>query len=157
MNPVDPNPGQIGKGGEVVVGRQELGLEASHLAGGRGLLRHGSASNNPPHGRIVSQAVGVVDILVAAEPPEGGLAKQAGHPVLSVLAGSWVHKPLAGHLRQSEGFVKLPEGKKPGIGRDLGTVELQLQPSVEIQPQHPRLTFTHRVSHPNPSNSTTTH
>jgi hypothetical protein len=32
VNPVDPKPGQIGKGGEVVVGRQELGLEAAHLA-----------------------------------------------------------------------------------------------------------------------------
>jgi hypothetical protein len=87
VNPVDPKPVQIGQGGDVVVGRQELGLEAAHLAGGRGLLGHGSSADNPPHGRIVTEAVGVVDVLVAADPPEGGLTEQADHPVLPVLPG----------------------------------------------------------------------
>jgi hypothetical protein len=36
-------------------------------------------------------------------------------------------------------------------------VELQLQPTVEVQPQSPGFTFTHRVSHPKPSNPTTTY
>ncbi len=147
MNPVDPKPGQIGKGGDVVVSGQKLRLEASHLASGRGLLRHGSASNNPPHGRIVSEAVGVVHILIAAEPPERGLTEQADHLVLSVPSGPRVHKPLSGRLRQSEGFVKLPEGKKPCIGRDLGTVEFQLQAPVETKPQRPVSRFTRRARH----------
>ena len=157
VNPVDPKPGQIGKGGDVVVSGQKLRLEASHLARRCGLLGHGSASNNPPHGRIMPEAVGVVDVLVAAEPPEGGLTEQTDHPVLPVLAGSRVHKTVSSYLGQSEGVVELPERQKPRIGCDLRTVEFQLQPTVEVQPQSPGFTFTHRVSHPNPSNPPTTH
>jgi hypothetical protein len=56
-----------------------------------------------------------------------------------------------------EPFSKLPERHKPRIGCDLRTVELQLQPTVEVQPQSPGFTFTHQVSHPNPSNPPTTH
>jgi hypothetical protein len=100
------------------------------------------------------EAIGVVDVLVAAEPPERGLTEQADHPMLSVPSGPRVHKPLSGRLRQSEGFIKLPERKEPCIGRDLGTVEFQLQAPIEIKPQCPGFMFTHQVSHLNPSNPT---
>jgi hypothetical protein len=103
------------------------------------------------------EAIGVVDVLVAAEPPERGLTEQADHPMLSVPSGPRVHKPLSGRLRQSEGFIKLPERKEPCIGRDLGTVEFQLQAPIEIKPQCPGFTFTHQVSHLNPSNPTATY
>jgi hypothetical protein len=81
------------------------------------------------------EAIGVIDVLVAAEPPEGGLTEQADHPVLPVLASSRVHKTVSSHLGQSEGLVEFPERQKPRIGSDLGTVELQLQPTVEVQPR----------------------
>jgi hypothetical protein len=87
VNPVDPKPVQIGQGGDVVVGRQKLGLEAAHLAGQSSLLGDGSAADNPPHSRIMPEAIGVIYVLVAAEPPEGGLTEQADHPVLSVPSG----------------------------------------------------------------------
>ena len=34
----------------------------------------------------------------------------------------------------SKGIVKLPIGEKSSVGRDLGTVELKLQMTVEIGP-----------------------
>jgi hypothetical protein len=134
VNPVDPKPVQIGQGGDVVVGRQKLALEASHLARRSSSLGHGSASNNPPHGRIVTEAVGVVDVLVAAEPPEGGLTEQADHPVLSVPSGPRVHQAFPRGLGQSESVIDFSERKKSRIGCDLRTVEFRLQPTVEIKP-----------------------
>jgi hypothetical protein len=77
--------------------------------------------------------------------------------VLTVLPSPRVYKPLSSGGSQSEGIVKLPEGKKSSIGRDLGTMEFQLQPTVEIQPQDPSFAFTRQVSHSKPSNQTTTY
>ena len=77
--------------------------------------------------------------------------------MLPVLPGPQVHKTVSCYLGQSEGLVEFPERQKPRIGCDLGTVEFPLQPTVDVQPQSPGFTFTHRVSHPNPSNPTTTY
>lgn len=103
------------------------------------------------------EAVGVVDVFVAAEPPKGGLRERTDHPVLPVLASSRVHKTVSSYLGQSDGVVEFPERQKSRIGRDLGAVEFQLQSTVEIQSHSPGLTVTHRVSHPYPSNPTTTY
>ena len=43
---------------------------------------------------------------------------------------SWKKAP--GNLGQAKGIVKLPVGDKPSVGGDLGTVELKLQSTVEI-------------------------
>ena len=92
------------------------------------------------------EAVGVVHVLVAAEPSKRGLTKQTGHPVLTVLPSPRVYKPLPGGGCQSEGIVKFPIGKKPSIGRDLGTVEFQLQAAVKTDPQRGLFAFTRRVT-----------
>jgi hypothetical protein len=157
VNAVDPKPGQIGKGGEVVVGGKVLGFEAAHLARGCNLLLHGPSADNPTHGRIVPKTVGIIDVLLAAEPSEHGLTEQSGHPVLSVPSGSRVRKTFSSHLGQSEGIVKVPEWKKPRIGSDLRYVKFQLQPTVEIQPQCPRFPFTHRANHIEHPTRTTAH
>src|SRR5512134_422543 len=115
------------------------------------------AADDPSHGRIMPEAVGIVDVFVAAEPPEGGLAEQPDHPVLSVLAGSGIDQALAHDLRQSERIIEFPKGKQASIRRDLRAVELQLQPTVEIEPQHPGFAFTRRVSHPILSNLSATY
>jgi hypothetical protein len=99
------------------------------------------------------EAVGVVHVFIAAEPPECGLTEQTDHPVLPVLPGPWVNKTVSSYLGQSEGLVEFPERQKPRIERDLRSVEFQLQPTVEVQPQCPGFTFTHRVSHPQPLQS----
>jgi hypothetical protein len=39
-----------------------------------------------------------------------------------------------GNLSQTKGIVKLPVGEKSSVGNDLGTVELKLQSTVEIDP-----------------------
>ena len=58
----------------------------------------------------------------------------------------------ADRLGQAEGIIEFAIGQQSGVGRDSGTVELQLQAAVEIQPQNSIFRFTHRVSHINTPN-----
>jgi DNA-binding transcriptional LysR family regulator len=95
INLVDPYPGQLGKGRDVVAGGQELSLEASHLAGRCRLFGDSTTAADPSHGRIVPQAVGVVHVLVAAETTEGGLPKQARHSVLAIPADPRIDQMVA--------------------------------------------------------------
>ncbi len=66
MHTVDPNAGKVDQRGKVIVAGQKLRLEAPHLAGGCGLSFDRLAANNPAHGRITSQAVGVVYVFITA-------------------------------------------------------------------------------------------
>jgi len=56
-----------------------------------------------------------------------------------------------GEISMSGGVAVQLVGQ-PGIGSDLGPVELQLQAVVEINPQPIRFRFTQRVSHINTPN-----
>jgi hypothetical protein len=49
MHRVNPHARQIGKGSEVVILRQKLGLEPAHLAGGCAATLDGLAADNPAH------------------------------------------------------------------------------------------------------------
>ena len=44
------------------------------------------------------------------------------------------HLSCLGNLGPAKGMVKFPVGEKSSVGSDLGTVELQLQSTVEIDP-----------------------
>jgi len=70
---VDPCTGQVREGHDVVVGGQELGLEASHLTCRCRLLGDGTTANDPSHRRITPETLGVVHVLIAAETTEGAL------------------------------------------------------------------------------------
>jgi hypothetical protein len=54
--------------------------------------------------------------------------------MLPVLAYTTVLEKTPGNLGQAKGIVKLPVGEKSSVGSDLGTVELKLQSTVEIDP-----------------------
>jgi hypothetical protein len=80
---------EIGQGGEVLLGRENLGLEPAHLAGrGRGMVLGVAADDVTSH-RI--------------------------HP------------------------------KAPGVARDTRPMELELQPTVEMEPQRSLFGFTHWI------------
>ena len=67
MDTINPYPVHVGQHFSVSVARQKLRLEPPHLAGGRGLSFDGLASNNPPHGRITSETLGVVHVIITAK------------------------------------------------------------------------------------------
>jgi hypothetical protein len=79
--------------------------------------------------------------------PENGLAELPDKTVVTVLPTTGVREYVPGNLAQSDRIIQFPVRQLPSVGSDLGTVELQLQPTVKIQPQNPCFPFTHRVSH----------
>ena len=76
-------------------------------------------ADDPAHGRIVPEAVGVVHVLIASKSSKRRLTEQPRHPVLAVLPGSRVKEAFFRELGQSENLVEFPEGKETRVGRDL--------------------------------------
>ena len=92
------------------------------------------AADDPPHGRITSEAVGVVYIFVAAKTTKHRLTKLPRHAVPSVLAGTAVLENIPGNFSQAKGIVKFPVAEQPGVRSNLGTMEFKLQATVKIDP-----------------------
>ena len=129
MNLVDPRPVHPSQDFDVRIGRQKLRL----LAGGRSLSFDGLATNNPPHGRITSETVGVVYVLITTKATKHRLTELPRHAVPSVLAGTAVLENSPGNLGQAKGIIKLPIGQQPAVRGDLGPVKFQLQAAVETR------------------------
>ena len=70
----------------------------------------------------------------------------------TVLPTTGIREYVPGNLAQSDRIVQFPVRQQPSVGSDLGTVEIQLQPTVKTEPQNPCFPFTHRVSHINTPN-----
>ena len=135
MNLVDPRPVHPSQDFDVRIGRQKLRLEPPHLAGGRSLSFDGLATNNPPHGRITSETVGVVYVLITTKATKHRLTELPRHAVPPVLAGTAVLENSPGNLGQAKGIIKLPISQQPAVRGDLGPVKFQLQAAVEIDPK----------------------
>ncbi len=73
MNAVDTLAGKIGKRGEIFLAGQNLRLEASNLTGRGSLFRDSMTADNPAHGGIAPQSVGVVHVVVPAKASKNGL------------------------------------------------------------------------------------
>lgn len=147
MNTVDPSPGQIGERGEVLIIGEPLGLEPSHLAGRCRITLDSLAADHPAHRRITSQPVGVVDVLVSGKTTEHLLAQHAYQIVASIPARATVNQVLLRDGNQAECVIEFAIGQQAGIGSDTRTVELQLEASVEIEPQSIGFGFTRWLRH----------
>ena len=106
-----------------------------------------AATDYGAHGRIMGQALGVVDVLVAGEAAEHGLAQQPGQQVAGVLAAAAFRQDATGQIGQPEGVIQFPVGQQSAIGGDAASMELQLQAAVEIELQRPVVQFTCWVFH----------
>ena len=58
-----------------------------------------------------------------------------------------VSQMLPRDVGQAERVIQLAIGQQPAIGGDAGTVELQLQTAVEIEPESIGFRFTRWVRH----------
>ena len=96
----------VRKGREVLVVRQQLGLEPPHLAGRCPAALDRLAADDPAHRGITPEPVGVVDILVAGETPIDGLAKEADDAVPAVPA-------RAGYPRARRPPVRSARARRP--------------------------------------------
>ena len=115
MHTVDSNAGKIGKRGEVFLGGQNFRFEAPHLTGRGSLFRDSMAADDPPHGGITAQTVGVVPVVVATKTAKNGLAELPDHAMPPVLAGTAVLEKTLGNLGQAKGIVKLPVDEKSSV------------------------------------------
>jgi hypothetical protein len=67
--------------------------------------------------------------------------------VLGIRSRSRIGKRHSAHLiGQAEGIVEFPIGQQSGIGGDAGSVEFQLDATIEIDPQDVLLIVTHSIS-----------
>ena len=82
--------------------REPSRLEATHLACGRSAAGSRLAADDPTHRRIMTQPLGVVDVLVSGQPPEHGLPQRLDTRMPAVLAGAGVGEPLAGQIRKAK-------------------------------------------------------
>ena len=142
LNPVDPHTVQAGQRCQVPLLRQYSGLEAAHLALARRGAVIGATTDNAAHDRIARQPIGVVHVLIAGQAPEQGLSEQSEQGVLGVPARAAVAQFPTRHLGQAERRVHLPKQQQPAVGAELGAVEIELDPPVEIQPQSIALRLT---------------
>jgi hypothetical protein len=118
MNSIDPNARQVREGSDVLVGRQQLGLEPPHLAGRCAAAFDRLAADNPPHRGIAPETVGVVHILVSGETSIDRLAKQTDDAMPAVLPRPAVGQDIARQCGQPQGIVEFTIGEQSGVGGD---------------------------------------
>jgi hypothetical protein len=95
VHKVDPLARPVGKSNEVLGCRGPLRLEAPHLTRrSRAPLRR-FAADNPAHGRIAAQALGVVHILVSGKATKYRLPEKPGQCVSTILATACVGQDQA--------------------------------------------------------------
>ena len=87
MRLVDPLPGEVHQTLEVLLGAENLRLEAGRLTGGGRRLVLGPAAYHGSHRRIDTEAVGVVHIFIAGQTAVDRLPQQGRQSVLGVPPG----------------------------------------------------------------------
>ena len=144
---VDPGARQVGERREVRLGREPLGLEASHLAGRCGRPIDTLPADDGAHHRVVGEPLGIVDVFVPGKPTIDRLAQQARQMVADVSATPPLAEHQARQRGQAEDVVQLAVREQTPIRGDLGTVELELDAAVEGDPERRLFAFTRRVRH----------
>ena len=92
------------------------------------------AADDPSHDRVEAEPVGIVHVVVPAKAPENELAELPDKTVATVFPTTGVREYAPGNLAPSDRIVQFPVRHQLSVGRDLGTVELKLEPVVKIQP-----------------------
>jgi hypothetical protein len=105
------------------------------------------ATNDRPHRGITGEPLGVVDVLVAGEPAEHRLPKQAAQGVTRILTASAVEELSDCDIGELEGIVEFTVSEQATIGTEPGAMEFEPDPAVEHWPQRRLSGFTRRVPH----------
>ena len=105
------------------------------------------ASDNLTHDRIERETVGIVDILIACQPPIDRLPKQPLKPMERVLARTGVAQCCCRKIGQPERVIKLAHHQQAAVRTDLRTPELHPHTAVEIHPICPLRARTLWVIH----------
>jgi len=93
------------------------------------------------------EALGVVHILIAGEAAEHRLPQQPGEEMAGVATSAGFRQRATGQIGQPERVVQFPVGQQASVGGNTAAMELELQATVEIDPQGTVIRFTHWVVH----------
>src|SRR5665811_2003391 len=96
---------------------------------------------------ITPEPVGVVHVLVSGKATEYRLPQHSDQIMPSVPADASISQIFPRDDHQAEHIIQFPERKQTSIRGDAGTVELQLEAPVEIEPRSVRFRFTRWVRH----------
>jgi hypothetical protein len=107
MDDIDPLARQIGKSKEVRRCCKPLRLETAYLAWRSRTILRRLAADNPAHGRIMPQALGLVHVLISSETAKHRPSLQTYQRMAAVLACARIGKRLARHRGQAECAVEL--------------------------------------------------
>src|SRR5665811_849474 len=107
MNAVDPLPGEIGEHDKVLITSEPLRLEAPHLTGGCSTVVGRPAADNPTHGRVPRQPVGVVHVLVSGKATEHRLPQHPDQIMPTVPARASISQILPRDYHQAEHVIQL--------------------------------------------------
>jgi hypothetical protein len=95
----------------------------------------------------VTQALGVVHILVSGKATKYRLPEQPSQCVSTILASACVGQNITRHHRQADRIIEFAIGKQPSIGGHYGAAKLEHQAAVKIKPKSIRFRFTRCVRH----------
>src|SRR5262249_52289808 len=87
-----------------------LPAEAAHLPRASTPALSRLAANNPAHRRIMTQALGVIHILVSGKATKYRLSEQPGQCMPTILAGACVGQNITCHRGQAECVVEFAIG-----------------------------------------------
>jgi hypothetical protein len=84
----------------------------------------------------MTQALGVVHVLVAGEASKDGLPEQPNERMPPVLAGAGVGERFARHGGKPKRVVEFAIGEQSRVRSDHRSAKLEHQPTVEIDPEN---------------------
>src|SRR5262249_7138522 len=96
-------------------------------------------------GGIETEALSVVDILVASQAAVEGLTQPGEQAALGVLPGAGVMQAVCRVAGQTEGVIEFSISEESGVAGDRRAVELQLELAVKIDAQGVMVAVTHWV------------
>ncbi len=147
MRLVNPLTRKVHQRRQVAALAEYLGLEASHDAHGSGFVvrLRCAAAHNMAHGRIDRQSLGIVHVFVTSQSAINGLPQQGQKQVLLVRAQARISQQVCARLREPQRFIEFAVGQQSSIRGDLTAAEIQLQATVETNPQIIVFRVTHWV------------
>src|SRR5262249_56042449 len=89
--------GQVGKSRKVLVCSKPLRLKAANLARRSRTAHDGFAADDPAHCRIMTQALGVIHILVSGKATKYRLSEQPGQYMPTILTSTYISYPIPPH------------------------------------------------------------
>ena len=132
-----------GQTGEVFSLRQQFGLERLQARGQRRSALPDLLRADEPEGRVLGEALGVVDILVARQSAVYRLPHQVGQRQLGVLSARVGQVPFD-EFAEAQPFIQLPHQEQAAVRSDPRTLEVDLQRAVERELKGLFLCLTHR-------------